>query len=276
MIRILLMLTTILIFASGALADELCAHAKKTIVSRDTTRTDSFRIGWRDSAMVGCRIVKSSDGRYSIVYQNQEYLQTLLGYSESGPGGDLIISQQIEEIYEPGVEWSMPWLTAKATLVDTSGQTRALWSISEEANRGEEFRGFYHTIREGCCTTIAVDRLHSLRDGRLIMSYVHDLVTYVPTTGIYWKISDERFIGALDWYSLGGYKRPDDSLLHASVSYSSRDSCLHTFIVRAKSDSVREALDDVNGQTYVSLMNTDSAVIEASRHPSDWFVTTQD
>jgi hypothetical protein len=274
MIQILLAVTTILMFAGGALANDLSEHARKAIISRDTSRTDLFRIGWRDSAMVGCKIVQSSDGRRSIVYQNQQYLLT--GYDYSGSSGDLIISQQIEQISEPGVEMSMPWLTAVATLVDSLGQAKALWSISEKADRGEEFQGFYHTIREGCCTTPAVDRLRSFRDGTLIMSYVGDLVTYVPTTGIYWNWSDERFIGALDHGDFSGYPWAADTLAHVSISYASRDSCLHVLLVRAKTDSIGIALDGANGQTHISLVGTDSAMIEASRHPSNWFVTTQD
>jgi hypothetical protein len=277
MIRILFTMTTILMFASGALADELSEHAKKAIVNIDRTSTTPLQVVWQDSSSVHFSIVRYEDmnsNEYFIpVFENRTFVVIHAPFGQFGDGTMILISQVSEWVI--GVaEGNSPWLKAQAYYLDNTGSVRKLWSISEGADIGQDQRPFYETVEFGCCAGRDISRLHSLQSGQLVMTHTGDLLRYSAASEISWQQDADRFIGSLEYGYLEDSVRTIDSLTLAQLDYASRDSCLHTIRIRAKTRIAWDtAWDNGPGEWIPSLLTPDSVNAELVSGQSGHFIT---
>jgi hypothetical protein len=260
-----------LVLSESVSSVDLSEHAKAQLRKAGLGTPDSARVVYRDSAYSKYEIVDIGKGDFVHVQQNLAYITVSSPFPESNIRERLVISQMAEWVIG-NWEGNAPWLEAKATLVDSSGSSRILWSLSEEADEGRVERDLYRTVRYGCCGSLDVSRLHRLRDGVQLMSYTDSIARY--TVNVDGQPS-ERFIGGLGSGSYLQWPFSEDSLAMAALSYVSEDSCIHILLIRAKRMDVMMRQDQCGlGRCLISLVSGDTVLGELNRHPDIWYSTS--
>ncbi len=274
MFRLIVIITLFLLTGLiGATAD-LSEHAKKVIFKDDTLAAATAKIIWQDSNYASCKLIQYNNSSSISIFQHQSYIIIDDPFFNKQGSSTLVISQNSEWIFGLG-ESNEPWLEAKATLIDSTGSASRIWSITEEANDGEQDYQFYRTELYGCCAGFTINRLHRLTDGKEIFAFTDDLVSYTATPYDQSIQIGDRYIGALPYgYLEDGYPFCKDSLVFASITYASRDSCLHSFYFQAKSRPVFESFDSCGlGHCFVSVIDADSAFPTAKLYPELWLIS---
>jgi hypothetical protein len=181
---------------------------------------------WQDSAVSQIRKY-NYNGNAVLTVTEQRYH----GFS------DTVIREKTSFMYI-GAEDNRSRLTAEAIRASGRNSAKILWSFTEEADRGEEWSGFYRTTEDGCCATAPLYRLHRWSDGELILVHNFELEEFSVSTTSLRSREDTRYVGVLCDIPDDLLRQPDDSLLLAVVFYASQDSLLHAITIRVADTSV--------------------------------------
>ncbi len=268
----IILIVLILTITSEVIAQALSKHARDLLSKSGEVSLDSLKVIWRDSAYSDYVALRNghSDNDYVLVQRNHSYITVPYPFPRSNRRDVVVISQTSEWVYGPW-EGNGPWLEAKATYIDSSGIRKSLWAMSEDADVGQMDRDFYSTIHFGDGSP-DLKRLYRLRDGAFLTYCADSLVAYSVQDG---KSSITYFVSTLGFGAAGPGAFGADSLAMSNVCILSADSCLHVIRLRAKSLSDQERQWKCgNGHCRVSVVNADTAVAEANRHTSGWFVTS--
>ncbi len=257
----------------------LSRHAQSVLARVFRDDTAATQLMWQDSFFSRYTVLREAQ-----VLENHTYLDG--GFVFGAGGGRRIISQHIERVTGP---WEIPevLLEANAILVSENGSTSNLWSIAESADEGRVlgWDDLYETTAYGCCEVCNVVRLHSLKTGRVVLTYTHNLLRWTVDDPDNNPKSLPRYIGSIEpWHDdttkaadsmvVASIRRASDSMTIALISYASEDSCLHTLALRARTDSAYRYSRGGLSHCFIKMEDLDSALAMASLRQGTWFVTS--
>lgn len=262
--------------ASGGTLSKQAQSVIDRVFGDDTAAT---HLMWQDSSFSRYTVLREAQ-----VLENHTYLDG--GFVFGSGGGRRIISQHIEWVTGP---WEIPdvLLEASAILISENGSTSELWSIVEAADEGKVlgWDDLYETTTYGCCEICTVIRLHSLKTGKVVLTYTHNLIGLNVDDPTDNQNTLSRFIGSIEpWHAtmnfsadstiVASISSASDSMTIALISYASEDSCLHTLALRARTDAAYRHSGGGLRHCNVKIQDLDTALANASLRPGTWFFTS--
>ncbi|MBK7140665.1 MAG: hypothetical protein IPH75_01135 [bacterium] len=232
-------------------------HANRTTPAShqycDSINIADAELVWSDSSSSRLDLYNfESEGRRIFQITEQRYHRV----SDS-----MLIRERVSWI-EGAEEDNHSWLTAEAMTLDMVSSISKLWTISEKADRGEEWFGFYRTTEDGCCDRTSLYRLHRLIDGKMLFAY-----NFGMTGG------HDRFAAVLCDVP-EELQSADDTLPMAIVYYANDSNLLHSIKIRMQKESA--LTEYYYWPDAISLVKTDSILQRVRAHPDSVRCTLAD
>lgn len=230
----------------------------------DSNLVANAQLIWQDNATSGARLYQNDDNRICVFEEHRYHLAD----------GSLVISERVNWTFISGTEGNHSQLEAEAYRIDDQGRAASIWTIAEEADKGELWNWDYRTVEYGCCDAIPLYRLHRLTDGKNYLTYdmAYDNFEFKRQPGD--REWERRQVASRCYFSGPESWPVKDPMPLGVVYFATEDSILHTLLVVSR-DSVM--YNDFYYWPYdIAVVSIDSAFALARKFPDSCRVSLND